>query len=115
MKFEKRLDDLLPRKRFVVRLSRHLFIALGIIIFSLGIGIIGYWYFEGMSLLDALLNASMILGGMGPVAQLRSSGGKIFASAYALFASFVFIAVAGVVLAPLVHRLLHRFHLDDEG
>jgi hypothetical protein len=115
MKFEKIHDDLLPRKQFVVRLSHHLFLALGIVTFSLGIGIFGYWYFEDMSFLDALLNASMILGGMGPVAQLRSSGGKIFASAYALFASFVFIAVAGIILAPLLHRLLHRFHIDDEG
>jgi hypothetical protein len=114
MKFEKMRHELLPRNLFIIRLSRYLLMALGIITFSLGIGMVGYCYFEDMSFLDALLNASTILDGMGPVTQLKTAWGKIFASVYALFSSFVFIAVAGVVLAPLVHRLLHRFHLDGE-
>ena len=88
--------------------------SIGIIFGSLAIGVFGYWFFEGMSFLDALLNASMILGGMGPVTQLVTPAGKVFASFYALFSAFVFIGVAGVLLSPLIHRILHRFHLDED-
>jgi hypothetical protein len=113
MRFDKKHQDLLPRKKFLSRLGRHLLISLGIILVSLAIGVVGYWFFESMSLLDAPLNASMILGGMGPVSQLETAGGKLFASFYALFSAFVFIGVAGILLSPLVHRILHRFHLDE--
>ena len=113
MKFEGKKEPFLPRSSFIFRLLRHLAIAALIVFFSLGIGILGYGYFEGMSFIDALLNAAMILGGMGPVAQLHTVNGKLFASFYALFAAFIILTVAGVIFAPLVHRLLHRFHLDD--
>lgn len=73
----------------------------------------GYHATEGLSWIDALLNASMILGGMGPVSEIRTTAGKLFASAYALFSGVLFLAVAGVLLAPLVHRMLHRLHLES--
>ena len=114
MRFEKKHQGLLTRRQFISRIVRHLLIAIGIVLVSLGIGALGYWYFEQMSFLDALLNASMILGGMGPVTQLATTGGKIFASFYALFSAFVFLGVAGVMFAPIIHRLLHHFHLDED-
>ena len=82
---------------------------------SLGVGVLGYRYTAGLSWIDALLNASMILTGMGPVSRLDSTGAKLFASGYALFAGVVFIASMGFVIAPIAHRLLHRFHLESEG
>jgi len=81
---------------------------------SLGIGVWGYMRFEQMSWLDALLNAAMLLGGMGPVDKPVTEGGKLFASLYALFAGIIFLVAIGVILAPILHRLLHRFHLDDD-
>ena len=81
---------------------------------SLGIGILGYHLLENLSWIDSLLNASMILGGMGPVAVVKTDAGKIFASAYALFSGVVFLVVVGLVFAPLIHRALHRFHLDED-
>lgn len=79
---------------------------------SLLIGVLGYHFLEGLGWLDALLNASMILGGMGPVDRLQTVGGKLFASFYALLAGFVLLATAGVLFAPALHRFLHRFHLE---
>lgn len=85
-----------------------------LILVSLLIGIAGYHWIAGFGWLDSLLEASMILGGMGPVKELHSSGAKVFASLYALFSGLVFIAVMGFVLGPVAHRLLHSFHLDDK-
>ncbi len=82
---------------------------------SLAIGVVGYHWIAGLPWLDALLNAAMILSGMGPVGELESAAGKLFATAYALFSGFLLIAVGGIVLAPVLHRLLHRLHLDDSG
>ena len=82
--------------------------------FSLFIGIAGYHWLAGLKWIDALLDASMILGGMGPVSELHTTGAKLFASLYALFSGMVFIGIIGLVLAPLAHRMLHRFHLDDD-
>lgn len=81
---------------------------------ALMIGILGYRYIAEMSWVDSLLNASMILGGMGPMGELKSDAAKIFASAYALFSGLVFISVMGIVLAPAAHRALHLFHLDED-
>jgi hypothetical protein len=83
-----------------------------IILFSLGIGVLGYHLTEGLPWLDALLNASMILGGMGPVDPIRTDAGKWFASFYALFSGMVLLVAAGVLIAPVFHRFLHRFHLE---
>jgi len=80
---------------------------------ALLIGILGYHYIAGFDWIDSLLNASMILTGMGPVGPLTTTAAKIFASAYALFSGLVFISVIGVVLAPVMHRVLHKFHIDE--
>jgi hypothetical protein len=85
------------------------------ILVSLIIGVLGYHYFESLSWVDSLLNASMILGGMGPVDALKTDTGKIFASFYALYSGIILLASVGVLGAPLFHRVLHRFHLEIEG
>jgi hypothetical protein len=114
--FEHRTEALLPWRAFVARVIRLLAIAGGVVAVALSIGIVGYHALAGLPWVDSLLNAAMILGGMGPVDTLRSDTAKIFASGYALFSGVVFILVAGLLLAPLFHRLMHHFHLDlDEG
>ena len=112
--YEHRSQPLLPKHLFIRRVARHVLSALGVIFGSLFIGIAGYHFTEGLSWLDSLLNASMILGGMGPVNELQTSGGKVFASFYSLFSGIVFLVTAGILLAPVVHRFLHRLHLDGE-
>ena len=92
----------------------HSLVALGLILASLGIGVVGYHVTEGLSWLDALLNASMLLGGMGPVSPLQTVAGKWFASAYALFSGMAFVATAGILVAPVAHRLLHHLHLEGD-
>jgi hypothetical protein len=89
-------------------------LSFGIIGISLVIGMLGYHYLEDLSWVDALLNASMLLGGMGPVDQLHTTAGKIFASLYALFSGMILLVAVGVLIAPVFHRFLHRFHLDLE-
>jgi hypothetical protein len=113
--FEHRSEPLLSKAAFRLRLLRHIACAAGLVLGSLGIGIIGYHGFEGLTWIDATVNAAMILGGMGPVNELRTSGGKLFAAAYALFAGLVFLVLVGVLFAPSVHRFLHRFHLENES
>ena len=88
--------------------------ALGLIAFVLILGIVGYHYIAGFDWVQSLLEASMILGGMGPVRELPNDGAKIFASVYALFSGLIFIAIMGLVLAPVVHRILHKFHVDEK-
>jgi hypothetical protein len=112
--FERRHQKLAPLNVFVRRVLTSLAIAFGLIAFALLIGISGYHWLAGFDWVDSLLEASMILGGMGPVNALPSEGAKIFASIYALFSGLVFIAVLGVVLSPIVHRFLHQFHIDEE-
>jgi len=89
-------------------------VALGLVAFSLLLGMAGYHCFEGLSWLDAFLNAAMLLGGMGPVAEIKTSAGKLFAGCYALYSGLVIITAAGVLAAPLFHRFLHRFHLETD-
>ncbi len=110
--FEHRKDPLLPRSQFLRRMARYLALALGIDVGSLAIGVLGYHFFEGLSWLDSLLNAAMLLGGMGPVNTLHTTAGKVFASFYAIYCGVIFLVVAGVILAPIVHRFLHHFHLE---
>jgi hypothetical protein len=110
--YEHHSHHLISRIDFLVRVLWHGLIASCVVLVALGIGVFGYHYFEGLPWIDALLNASMILGGMGPVDNLHTSAGKVFASAYALFSGLVFISVMALVLAPFAHRLLHRFHLE---
>jgi len=86
-----------------------------VVFLALGIGMLGYHGFEGMSWIDSFANAAMILSGMGPLTPLATTSGKVFAGFYALFSGLVFIAVAGILLAPGTHRLLHRFHLEKDS
>lgn len=112
--FENHKQPLASTSEFAKRVVRFAALGFGIILASLGIGILGYHYFERLSWLDALLNASMILGGMGPVAPLTTAAGKWFASLYALFSGMIFLVAAGVMITPIFHRFLHRFHLEIE-
>lgn len=113
--FERRGQPLLSRGAFLLRLLRHAWFALAIIFGSLLIGMLGYHQLEGLGWTDSFLNAAMILGGMGPVAQLSTEGGKIFAGLYALYAGMVFLVAVGVLLLPVLHRVLHSFHLDGDN
>ncbi len=114
--YEKRGDKVLAWGHFVDRLIRHGIIAALLIAASLGIGMGGYMLLVRLSAVDAFLNASMILGGMGPVAPITTTGGKLFAGFYSLYSGLVFLVVAGLLLAPVVHRILHRFHWEvSEG
>jgi len=111
--YEPRHQQPIPRHHFVRRLIAHFVGALAIIIVSLIIGMLGYRYYEGLSWLDAFLNAAMLLGGMGPVESPKTEGGKLFAGVYALYAGLVFIAAAGLIVAPALHRMLHLFHWQE--
>jgi hypothetical protein len=113
--FERKHERLAPLGVFIRRIFFSLGIGIGMIAVSLSIGIAGYRWIAGFGWIDSLLEASMILGGMGPVNPLPSDGAKLFASFYALFSGLIFIGVMGVVLAPLAHRLMHKVHLDDES
>jgi len=112
--FEHHKQPLLTPREFLIRQLIYLLVALAIIAGSLAIGILGYHFFENLPWIDSLVNASMILGGMGPVNELHTNLGKLFASFYALYSGIVFLVVVAVILAPLYHRFLHRFHLDME-
>lgn len=109
-----RHEPLPPRSVFLRHLSRNLSIAIGLVLGSLGIGTLGYHVFAGLPWLDAMLNAVMILTGMAPVDPLHSTAGKVFAICYALYSGVAFLTLVAVLFAPLVHRFLHRFHLDIE-
>lgn len=112
--FETRHQPLIPLHRFFRRLAVSLACAGLLVFFALTAGTAGYHYFAELPIIDAFLNASMILTGMGPVDPLKTSGAKIFASLYALFSGVIFISTMGVLLAPLFHRMMHRFHLQEE-
>lgn len=119
--FEHRHHPLAPTRVFLRRLAWSGLAFLGFVAFSLAVGTIGYHGVAGLPWVDALLNASMILTGMGPVDHLTSTGAKLFATGYALFSGVAFLTSIGVLLAPILHRLMHRFHLeasaqaDDDG
>ena len=107
-----RHSPLPPRRIFYRRVLRNTSLAMALITASLFVGMLGYRGFEGMSWLDAFLNASMILSGMGPASPIQTPGGKIFAGCYAIFSGVVFISMAAVLAAPILHRFLHRLHLE---
>jgi hypothetical protein len=111
--FEHRSQPLLPRPAFYRRLLGHAVMAGAILAACLGVGMAGYHFLERLSWLDAFVNASMILSGMGPVAELKTSAGKLFAGCYALFSGVAFLTTIGLLLAPIAHRLLHQFHLEQ--
>ena len=114
IRYEKKNNKLLPLNLFYLRLLKNFFWAMLIIFFSLAIGVFGYMTYEGLEFPDALLNASMILSGMGPVNTLHSLGAKYFASFYALFSGITFLSTVGILFAPILHRALHRFHLETD-
>lgn len=111
--YESRKQALASRQRYAVRLALSCAIAVAIVSASLLGGMLGYAHFERMSWLDAFLNAAMILSGMGPADQLKTDAGKLFAGCYALYSGLVVIISAGFILAPIAHRVLHRFHVDE--
>ena len=114
MWYEHKTDPLLPIGKFRLRVLTHAAVGFCLILASLSLGVLGYHHFEHLSWLDSLLNASMILGGMGPVNPVLTAGGKVFASAYALFSGVIFLIIVGVMMAPVGHRLLHSLHLEAD-
>ena len=113
--FEKSGQPLAPRARFRSRLLKNVLAGALTVAAALGVGMAGYSYFAEMEPVDAFLNSAMILSGMGPVGELTSDGAKIFAGVYAIFCGLLIFAVAGLILAPVFHRVLHRFHVQDDG
>ena len=112
--YEHHKQPLASKKVFARRLALNGLIGLLLLGFSLLIGILGYHFLENLSWIDSLLNASMILGGMGPVNPLQTNAGKVFASFYAIYSGVILLASVGVLAAPIFHRFLHHFHLVDE-
>ena len=111
--FEHRSSPLLPRQAFYRRVAICFLLSQAVVAVALGLGMAGYHFFESMGWVDAFENAAMILSGMGPVSALQSDAGKIFAGCYALFSGLLLITVTGIVLAPVIHRGLHKFHLES--
>jgi hypothetical protein len=111
--FESRNTPLLPRRAFLLRLAGSAAVGLSFLAVSLFAGMLGYHGFEKMPWLDAYANAAMILSGMGPLAPPQHPGGKVFAGLYALFSGFAVILISAILFAPVVHRALHRFHLES--
>jgi hypothetical protein len=112
--FESRHQPLASRRRFLKRLGKSLAAASLLIGGSLLIGMLGYRFFEGMEWIDAFANAAMILSGMGPLGPLQSWGGKLFAGLYALYSGLALILATGVIFAPMMHRVLHRIHVEEK-
>src|SRR5689334_23056488 len=112
-KFESRHEKLLPFPKFLGRLGRTVLAASGLVGLALTVGIIGYHIFARLPWIDSFLNASMILTGMGPVDPMKTAAAKIFASFYALMSGVVFLSASGILIAPVFHRFVHRFHLEE--
>jgi hypothetical protein len=114
--FEHKSQPLLPSRAYYHRIARSALAGLALVVPSLGIGMVGYHVLEERAWIDAFLDAAMLMGGMGPVAVPATEAGKLFAGAYAIFCGLVVILVAGVMMSPIIHRAMHRFHLEqDEG
>jgi hypothetical protein len=113
--FEHRSQPLLPRLAFFWRLAGSVALGAAIVAISLFVGMLGYHELEGLAWLDAFLNAAMLLGGMGPLEQPQTPGGKLFAGLYALYCGLAVIVIVGITFAPIVHRFLHKFHLEKSG
>ncbi|HEY1188184.1 MAG TPA: hypothetical protein VGE74_11030 [Gemmata sp.] len=115
LRFESKREALLPRHAFARRVARNFAAASALVGVSLLGGMLGYHLTEDMGWVDAFANAAMILSGMGPLEPLKTPGGKVFAGAYALDSGLVLVLASGVVLALIIHRMVHRFHLEEEG
>lgn len=114
MNFEHRSQPILPFDKFIKRILRYTFFSMVLIGVSLGIGVAGYHYINELPWLDALLNASMILKGMGPVDPMKNDAAKLFASFYSIFSGVVFLSTVAVFLSPIAHRFLHKMHVDED-
>jgi len=112
--FERRRHRLLSRPRFAARMLKAIALWCALAVVGLAIGMAGYAGFEGMSLTDSYVNAAMILSGMGPMGELKTAAGKIFAGSYAIFSGLLLIIATGFVLAPIFHRVLHHFHVERQ-
>lgn len=115
MPYESYSEPMISKRAFLVRLAKHFLLALGTLALWLAVGVAGYAWLGHLKLVDAFLNAAMIAGGMGPVDVLPDDSAKIFAGIYAIVSGVVIIAAAGIVLTPVLHRVLHTLHLDDEA
>jgi hypothetical protein len=113
MLLERRYQPLISRREFAWRYLRWGTVGAAILITSLAYGVCGYHFLEHIPWLDSLLNASMILGGMGPVDTLHTTAGKLFASFYALYSGLLLISLTGMMLTPMVHRFMHKFHIEE--
>ncbi|HWY31627.1 MAG TPA: hypothetical protein VNZ25_04505 [Candidatus Angelobacter sp.] len=113
--YEHRTKPLLPRRVYYQRLVRHAAMGIAIILVSLGIGMAGYHILEKLPWIDAFLNSAMILSGMGPVASMQTDAGKLFAGCFALYSGIALVTILAIIFAPVIHRFLHKFHLEDEG
>lgn len=113
-RLETRFQPLAPTPVFLWRLVWSSIAGLAFIAASLAIGMAGYHGYEGLPWIDAFLNASMLLSGMGPLEQPQTHGGKLFAGFYALYSGLAVIVVAGIIFGPVIHRFLHRFHVDED-
>ena len=113
--YESRRQPLISRRKFARRVGLHFLVSLGLVLASLVAGMVGYHWLAHFGWIDSFLNASMLLGGMGPVGDIPTSAGKIFAGLYALYAGLVLIAASAILLTPVLHRLMHRLHIEDAG
>ncbi len=112
--YEHRHEPLLPKPLFFRRLACHVTLGIGILMGCLAIGMAGYHFLESQSWVDAFANAAMILSGMGPLNPLKTTAGKLFAGSYAIFSGVAFLTTVGFFLAPIAHRVLHKFHFDSK-
>jgi hypothetical protein len=110
--FEHRSSPLLPRKDFIIRMRRCTLLSVEVLLATLAMGMVGYHFLEKMPWADSFANAAMILAGMGPLGNLNTTAGKIFAGVYAMFCGVIFLGAMTILLAPLAHRALHKFHLE---
>jgi len=112
--FESKTQELIPLPRFARRVALSLALAGAVLAAGLSIEVMGYHFIAGFAWIDSFLEASMILTGMGPVGALNSNAAKIFSSLYALFSGVVFLSVMAITISPVLHRILHKFHVDDD-
>ncbi len=112
--YETKTHPPIPPEKFIRRVFLHLAIALLVLLLSVMLGMAGYEHYENLSWRSAFLNTAMLLGGMGPVDAPQTDGGKLFAGLYALYAGLMFLIVAGLILAPVVHRVMHKFHWEQD-
>jgi hypothetical protein len=111
--FEHKSDPVLARSLFIRRLAASTALGMALVVVSLGAGMVGYRTIEGLSWVDAFLNASMLLGGMGPMEHDRDAAGKIFEGLYALYCGLAVITVSAIIFAPVIHRFMHKLHADE--